>query len=187
MSDLDLDRTFLTADTHFGHRLMAYQRGFGSTREHDEELVERWNGTVPTGATVYHLGDVGFRCSARYLSETLGTLHGRLVLVKGNHDLKGPALRPTCRDAWSEVHDVLMVRGRCDHPVVRSGHPLKVWCSHYAHLSYPRCAAHAFGHSHGRRRYEDGTAVRWSLDVGVDCHDLRPVSLRRFLDLVSSH
>lgn len=50
----------------------------------DKALIDNWNSVVNEGDRVYVLGDVAI--NRRCLS-TLGSLKGRLVLVKGNHDI----------------------------------------------------------------------------------------------------
>lgn len=83
---------FLTADTHFGHlgvcKFLNDEGGklrpWDTPEEMDEALVENWNKTVGAKDRVYHLGDVVINRRALI---TLSRLKGRLVLVKGNHDI----------------------------------------------------------------------------------------------------
>lgn len=87
-------KTWVAADHHFGHRnILTFKdsnenliRGavFKDIEEHDEELVRRHNELVSPSDRVYLLGDVAI--NRRCLS-ILHRLHGRLVLVKGNHDI----------------------------------------------------------------------------------------------------
>lgn len=87
-----MTKTFLTSDTHFGHRNMAnFLRDDGTklrpyldSDEMDEALIHNWNRVVSPQDKVYHLGDVaiprsGLKCLAR--------LNGRKILIKGNHDI----------------------------------------------------------------------------------------------------
>lgn len=179
---LDVRRTFVTSDHHFGHRLMAVQRGFTSTREMDEELVSRWNAVVGPKDRVYHLGDVAYRCSPGYLASVLGRLNGKIVLVKGNHDHK-VALKAAVVDMFSEVHDVLLLKVKgTGSPLEPNGQHLKMWLSHYSHQHWPsrhHGAVHFFGHSHGK-----AVPVGRSLEVCVECNGLAPFSLETALDRV---
>jgi calcineurin-like phosphoesterase family protein len=87
-------RTWVAADHHFGHRnILNFLdadgdriRGsvFADIEAHDDGLVERHNAVVADNDRVYLLGDVAI--NRRALS-TLHRLKGRLVLVKGNHDI----------------------------------------------------------------------------------------------------
>jgi calcineurin-like phosphoesterase family protein len=54
---------WFTSDSHFGHdaiRRLA-DRPFASLDEMDTALVDRWNGVVRPGDTVWHLGDFAHR------------------------------------------------------------------------------------------------------------------------------
>lgn len=93
----DSARTFFTADTHFGHRLMALQRGHapgtGSrddvdlehVRAHDEDIVASSNSVVSAEDVVWHLGDLTLKQTAE-IADILRRLNGRIRLVLGNHD-----------------------------------------------------------------------------------------------------
>ena len=82
-----MNRVFIIADTHFGHKKIcqfeAKTRSFATVEEHDAELVRRWNAAVKPNDTVWHLGDVLF---GREAFATLGLLNGVKKLVMGNHD-----------------------------------------------------------------------------------------------------
>lgn len=84
--------TFLISDTHFGHKGVTQfinddgtpLRPWDTTEEMDEALVQNWNSVVKDKDRVYHLGDVVIN---RRALTTLSRLKGRLVLIKGNHDI----------------------------------------------------------------------------------------------------
>ena len=82
-----MNRVFVIADTHFGHKKIiefeAANRPFATVEEHDAELVRRWNAAVRPKDTVWHLGDVLF---GRDTFAVLGRLNGVKKLVMGNHD-----------------------------------------------------------------------------------------------------
>lgn len=81
---MSVNRIYVVADTHFGHRKVAEIRGWESVEAHDAYLVARWNEVVKPGDTVWHLGDVflGGVASASNLTK----VNGLLRLVMGNHD-----------------------------------------------------------------------------------------------------
>lgn len=85
----DAKNFFFTSDTHFNHtNIIKYcNRPFESVQEHDEELIKRWNEKVPEDGIVFHLGDVGFG-NKEYIKSILQRLHGKIILVIGNHDWK---------------------------------------------------------------------------------------------------
>jgi len=88
-----MSTTWLISDTHFGHRnILTFRRDDGtplreapSIEAHDERLVARWNERVRPEDKVYHLGDVAI-CNRGHFHRVLQRLHGRKVLIKGNHD-----------------------------------------------------------------------------------------------------
>ncbi|MGP9706669.1 metallophosphoesterase family protein [Brachybacterium sp. AOP42-C2-15] len=110
----DSTRTFFTADTHFGHRLMALQRGHapgaGSRDDvtlehvhaHDEDIVASWNSVVSADDVVWHLGDLTLKHTAE-IADTLRRLNGRIRLVLGNHDRAHPHFRERAIAAQQEL------------------------------------------------------------------------------------
>lgn len=81
-------KTFVIADTHFGHKniikLEAEHRPFKTIEEHDTELIARWNAVVTANDVVWHLGDVLF---GKHSFAALAQLKRIKRLVMGNHDL----------------------------------------------------------------------------------------------------
>lgn len=85
-------RTFLVADTHFGHqRVCEFSEKHGdklrpwdNADEMDEEMIQLWNEVVRPRDKVIHLGDVALR---KQHVETMSKLNGKKVLIKGNHDV----------------------------------------------------------------------------------------------------
>jgi calcineurin-like phosphoesterase family protein len=87
------NQSWVIADTHFGHagvcRFMAPNgidklRPWDDTQEMDEAMIQNWNSVVGPSDRVYHLGDVAINRKALHV---LSRLNGRMVLVKGNHDI----------------------------------------------------------------------------------------------------
>ena len=83
-----MGKTFVTADTHFGHsNIIKYcGRPYGSVKQMDESLINNWNRTVGKDDTVIFLGDLAFRGRD---TDWLSQLHGNIIRVRGNHDSKG--------------------------------------------------------------------------------------------------
>lgn len=84
--------TWLISDTHFGHTNITTFvdnsgnriRPFNSVEEMDELMVKNWNELVNEGDRVYHLGDF---CIKNQSLKIIDRLKGRIVLIKGNHDI----------------------------------------------------------------------------------------------------
>ncbi|WP_018042967.1 metallophosphoesterase family protein [Methylobacterium sp. 88A] len=161
---------FFTADSHFGHAsiLHGLRTGFAGIAEHDAMLIEAWNSTVAPGDTVYHLGDFALS-TPEYAAKIFRRLHGRKILVVGNHDKKNRRL------PWAEQHQGI-------REVSVDGRHLAL--CHYPMRSWPRAfkgSLHLFGHTHGLL---PGTTQ--SCDVGVDVWSYRPVSLTQILERMAA-
>jgi calcineurin-like phosphoesterase family protein len=163
-------RTLFTADHHFGHENIIKHCNridpstgvqFADVNRHDAYLVDMWNATVARNDRVIHVGDFGFKCDPKRLKAIFSRLHGQKFLVIGNHDD-----RATLELGWAAPPQ---------HLLNLSDDGVRVVCCHYGLRVWPgarRGALHVYGHSHGRL---PGNAL--SCDIGVDCWDLRPVTL----------
>ena len=83
--DIDPASTWVTSDSHFGHRNIV---GFSHRPEnHEDIMIERWAEEVPDDATVIHLGDLCYRSNAMFRAVHAPKLTGaRKLLILGNHD-----------------------------------------------------------------------------------------------------
>lgn len=173
--------TFFTSDLHLGHRnIIDYcNRPFAGVPDMDEALVARWNATVAPGDTVYVLGDVALGKLADSLA-LAARLHGRKLLVPGNHDRpweghRKPSQHRLYEDAGFELLPSQVTIDLAGRPVL------------LCHFPYE-------GDSHGEDRYADKRPVDrggWLLhghvhdawkrsgrmvNVGIDVWDYAPVS-----------
>jgi len=74
-----------TGCLHLGHEAIAKWRGFNTSEEHDEHLIEVWNSVVKKRDVTYILGDITNETSKHY--HLLDRLYGRKIAILGNHDL----------------------------------------------------------------------------------------------------
>ncbi len=149
---------WFTADTHFGHDniIRFCSRPFAAADDMDRGLIARWNERVSENDEVWHLGDFCWKDPRPYLPK----LNGRKHLVTGNHE---PMARTAVGWASVQPYKELSLGGDL---LVLFHYGLRVWNrSHHG-------AIHLYGHSHGRLPGDSQCC-----DVGVDCWDLRPVSL----------
>lgn len=155
---------YITADTHFGHKaIIRYSaRPFQSVDEMDDAMVRAWNSKVPSGAVVYHLGDLSFHSSGHTIG-LIRRLNGTIRLVRGNHD----RVKPEVAVHLDWVRDLY-------EPKLPDGRRL-VMC-HYPMLSWRgshRGNVHVHGHCHGSLMVHSTSRV----DVGVDTtEDYAPLS-----------
>lgn len=155
-------KVFVIADTHFAHQnIIRYcNRPFATTEEMDAALIKNWNEMVSNHDVVIHLGDVGLG-SKEYISNIIGKLHGKKILVMGNHD------------NWSEqfyrdagFHTVSRFPILYDGFYLMSHAPLQ--------LSETTPYFNCYGHVHNDEKYQD-TAT--SKCFSVERTGYRPVLL----------
>lgn len=161
---------YFTADTHFGHSniIKFCNRPFNSVEEMNDTLIDNWNSTVNDDDEIYHLGDFGWKDNKLNL-DILYKLNGTKYLIKGNHDKKFiKNLRVLNQFEWVKDYYELEVDGRL---FVLCHYPFKQWIGDYYG------AINLFGHSHGKTKESDN-----QLDVGVDLHDYKPISMDEILE-----
>ena len=177
----DPDKLFLTSDSHYGHfNICKYcHRPFQSRSEMDLTLIKNWNSVVPEDGIVVHCGDfmLPHDEDIKEYNKYLNQLHGRVLLLRGNHDI---ASLDWVSDKLIAVRDQAMI--------VVDG--VKIFAQHYP------CAAfngdyHVYGHIH---TLADGTCYgidgdvtkvmrKNTYDVGVDQNGYTPVSYWQLCDI----
>lgn len=178
-----MSRHLFTSDLHLGHERVADLRGFASTAEHDEHVMEALGDTVREADILWVLGDlVGSGRDWYRALGLLGSLQTRVRVVLGNHD---PA-HPMSRNAWrhaAELAEVVewsgtMARVRiAAEDVVLSHFPYTRDRGAPRYLQWrPRNegAWLLHGHTHGQERVTCAPGVR-EVHVGFDAWG-RPVA-----------
>jgi calcineurin-like phosphoesterase family protein len=175
-----MSKTWVCADHHFGHpNIIKFLRDDGSKlrpfntiEEHDETIIQNHNSLVKPEDRVYLLGDC---CITRRSVHTLGRLNGRLVLVKGNHDIfKLKEYEPYVDD----IRAYVVQKSQDGHKVIMSHIPI-----HADSLDRWGCQIH--GHTH-YRSVDDPRYVCASLEhtnyFPIEVHEalkIRDAQLRR--------
>ena len=168
------DKIWFTSDHHFAHAniIKFCDRPFNDAFSMGVEMWNRWNEVVGEDDIVFHLGDftLGNWTEAQV---HLTRLNGRIKMLSypWHHDHRW--LAGAVESERLELVPPMVVLevpeyGDGTHPraITLCHYPLEVWDrKHFG-------AWHLHGHSHG-----NCPAVPRRLDVGVDCHDFRPVSL----------
>jgi calcineurin-like phosphoesterase family protein len=90
-----MTKTFVVSDTHFSHKDILTWLGkdgdlirgkhWQTIEQMNEAIVDNWNSVVEPGDTVYHLGDVFYGSTAKFLG-IWNRLNGTKHLILGNHD-----------------------------------------------------------------------------------------------------
>lgn len=177
----DPDKLFFCSDSHLGHfNICKYcHRPFQSRSEMDQTLIKNWNAVVPEDGIVVHCGDfmLPHNEDIKEYNKYLNQLHGRVLLLRGNHD----------RASLDWVSDKL-IAVRDQAMIVVDG--VKIFAQHYP------CAAfngdyHVYGHIHtladGSCYGIDGDVTKVmrknTYDVGVDQNGYTPVSYWQLCDI----
>lgn len=137
----------------------------------DETLVNNFNSVVKKEDITYFLGDFSFGKPERIL-ELLNSLNGEIYLLKGNHDKNLDRVKnklPNHVRYLGDYYELKVQDEKMDHEqlVVLCHYPFAIWNKkHFGSI-------HLHAHSHGSLP-DNPTLAR--LDVGVDCHDFKPIS-----------
>lgn len=179
------DDVWFTSDTHFYHEniLRFCNRPFSSIQEMNEELIRRWNETVPPDGIVFHLGDVCFGSPGEW-NEVLYRLNGKIYLIAGNHDMK--QLRQGFMSRFEYVTQQMSIRVGAQS-IVLNHNPFLAYGGAY------RNVWQLFGHVHSGPLSNSGKdhprltmLFPLQYDVGVDNNDFRPVSFAEVKRIIAA-
>lgn len=79
------------SDLHFFHDSLIKgldNRGFPSSREMNDYIIDKWNSKVQGGDQVIVLGDMFWTKDPDEVNKILKKLKGKICLIKGNHDYR---------------------------------------------------------------------------------------------------
>ncbi len=156
---------WFTSDTHFGHaNIIKYcHRPFADSVAMNDALIENWNKVVGEKDLIFHLGDFAFGKEDYQFDSLFKRLNGLIVFIKGNHDRLAWRNRGKFYAAHDSYHEI-EINGK---DITLCHYQMSIWNkSHHG-------AFHLYGHSHGTLPYQSD---KLSFDVGVDCHNYRPIN-----------
>ena len=169
------DRIWFTADTHFCHENIVRFSGrpFKNATEMNEEIIRRWNETVPEDGTVFHLGDFCLGGSKDW-NNIMRRLHGMIYLILGNHDFRN--IKQPFMSLFEMVTQQMTIRVG-GQSIILNHNPFLCYGGSY------RDKWQLFGHVHSGPLSTTGLDLpRLKMlfprqyDVGMDNNDFRPVS-----------
>lgn len=183
-----MSRRLILSDTHIGHLYMAGLRGFASVEEHDETIIDNWNKVVRDDDTVIVPGDAILGDRRAGIAK-FKRMHGRKVLITGNHDdcWPGHANSWSKHALYQEAFDVIQQFAR----ITIDGRTVMI--SHFPYTADrtdpPRynqyrlrdegaILLHGHTHSHLRR-----TSDR-EIHVGADAWKLTPIAEHRIAAMI---
>lgn len=166
---------FFTSDTHFFHEqdFLYAPRGFKSTEEMNEAIVQRWNSVVNPGDVVYHLGDV---VMGHYDVGVISRLNGTIFLIRGNHDTDnklraiyetGKMVSTSCVPTSELIKFGKLSLFICHYPVLTANFDDKHFSQHVISL-------HGHTHQKGNWLFADNPFI---YHVGLDSHNCYPVHI----------
>ena len=171
----DPDNLWFTSDTHFCHEniIRFSGRPFANVTEMNEELIRRWNESVPEDGIVFHLGDFCLG-GPKDWNNIMCRLNGKIYLILGNHDMKN--VQQGFMQRFESVTQQMTIRVGGQSIIL----------NHNPFLCYGGASRNVwqlFGHVHSGPRAHTGLdhprlnmLFPRQYDVGVDNNDYRPVS-----------
>lgn len=138
----------------------------------NEKIISNWNELVSQKDTVYHLGDFCSGKKEEDFNKIFGRLNGSIIFIKGNHDKLAWKMKHKFAAFYSGYHEI-----KIDNQEITLCHyKMSIWPKkHYKTF-------HLYGHSHGTA---SNPVDSLSFDVGVDCHEFKPISFERVKEIMS--
>lgn len=179
-------KIFFTSDQHFGHEgiIKFANRPHNDVEKMDEDIINKWNNTVPSDGLTFVLGDIGF-CSINQIIDIYSQLNGRKILIRGNHDSNYPD--SVLSSIFDEIYDLLYIRIQDDETmkymyIVLCHYPMFDWQGSF------KGAWQLFGHIHTRELTEFETLktklFASQYDVGVDNNNFEPVPFKSLKEIM---
>ena len=175
---------WITSDLHFSHEkdFIYGPRGFKSAQEMNETIISVWNRLVRPDDDVYVLGDMfvgGTKTPIEVAQNLIGSLRGRIHIVRGNHDTETKlAAYKKCRNVV-EIENAIFLDYRKYHFYLSHFPTITyTWSSKKKELS--RMSINLCGHVHTKDPFFDfdkgpifhcewDTLGRpWMLDEAID-------------------
>lgn len=165
---------YFTSDFHFGHdrEFIWKTRGYESLEDMEQDYVKKFNLVVGSDDDVYVLGDLMLGPDSARTLALVGSLNGRLHLVRGNHDTN---------NRWAAYKDLPNV------VEMTEGQFLKYEKYHF-YLSHFPCMTgnleketlkqmtlNIYGHTHQKSNFYND--IPYMYHCGVDSHDGYPVAI----------
>lgn len=168
---------FFVADLHFGHaNVIRYsERPYATIEKMDEALVRLWNSVVGKDDRVFMLGDFAL-ANRTYIREVVPKLHGKKILVRGNHDSYNSPFYVEA--GFNAVSPLPLLYDQKAHGV--EGQFL---LSHQPVVSLPEGLINIHGHIHNNEN--PNYYAPNHICVSVEMTNYRPVSLRQVLTMLA--
>ena len=171
---------YFTSDLHIGHDkdFLWGPRGFSSSKEHDEAIIENWNKTIHKNDIVYVLGDLMMGSNHQYALDCFSSLNGKIAFALGNHDTINKA---NVYNQCTTFDQLALMDGNMYANIIKSGK----WSFYISH--YPTMLADLFagkkeprliclhGHTHSKDKFQ--YLQHCCYNVALDAHNNMPVNI----------
>jgi len=173
-------RVFVTSDMFFGRQKTAEDRGFKTSDEMEDAIIERWNQKVKESDLVYHLGN--FSWDPISGETVLPYLNGKIVFGSGLYDRHlGELSRIVIGQHSLLTQSINVLR---DIPISRKK-TVDLVVSYWPLLDWPG-KDDGIIHLHGGNIPSDlDSGSRFC--VGCDRWELRPIEVDSLIDIVAEH
>lgn len=178
-TDIDLDKTWLISDTHFGHENI--KQFCHRPQDVEQIMMEEWARAIGPDDTALHLGDLSYRNNAFFKHMIAKHLTGNKLLIKGNHDKGRPSFY---RDSGFKITKPFYI----DFKAPESKKAYQVQFSHYPWRPedgpIPPFIIRIHGHIHnnGYDREVFRPYRRNQINVSAEMMKYKPVNLRELLE-----
>ena len=165
---------FVTSDTFFGREniIKHAKRDYQSVEEMNDDLVERWNETVDSKDTVYHLGNFAWD---PFSAIVLHKLNGKIVFLNGTYDKALKDVVKNCKRAELYMGQILEIPNL---NLVMCHYPLAHW------NGKDTGTLHLHGHTYDKFPHDVDSG---RINVCIDCWNLSPVSITTLHDLIEDY
>ena len=174
-----MGKIFLTSDTHFGHdrEFLWGPRGFTSSQEHDEAIIQNWNEVVSPDDIVYHCGDLMLGDNT-YGIECVKRLNGHIKLIRGNHDTDAKIKMYKEAELFEAIQFAYRIRFK-KYEYLMTHYPTLVWNG-----EDPKPVWNIHGHDHDKSIFHE---TGHNYDVCMEAHNCYPVSLEQIHADIKAH
>lgn len=167
---------YFTSDLHIGHDkdFIWRPRGFSSIKEHDTEIIKRWNSIVDVDDTVYILGDLCMGGNEEEWDRVYKNLKGIKVVIGGNHDTNNKLKRYQYEYGMTYFGLAYLYKYNKKKMFYLSHYPTLV-----GNFEEKRFFYNLSGHTHSPNKFEFG---QYSIyNVAMDAHNCTPVSIEQII------
>ena len=166
---------YYTSDPHFFHENMIRlcSRPFQTVEEMNQVILERWNLTVGKNDIIYILGDFAMRYeNLQDVYNLLTRLHGKKVLITGNHDKLRKDIKFCKYFDYVKNYDEIVDNNR---RVILFHYPMEDWNGRW------RGSYHLYGHIHNSDKCIHGH-IENRFNVCSDVHNFTPITLDQLIE-----